>query len=62
MPKVTFIYGDEDDFLLDELSNKSADPKSLLIERGISILGICFLNSLVLKVEFLFHDLSQSYC
>jgi hypothetical protein len=62
MPEVALVYGDDYHILSNESSYQPTDPESLLIVGRVSVLDIGLLNSLVLKVELVRHDLPQSYC
>ena len=61
MPEVTFINRDDDCLLIEELAKQSTDPQPLFIVKRISILYICLLKTLVLKLESLFHNLSNDH-
>lgn len=59
MPEVTFINRDDDGLFIKELAQQSTKPQPLFIVKRISILYICLLKTLVLKLESLFHNLSN---
>ena len=61
MPEVTFINGDDDCPINEELAKQSTYPQPLLIVERVSVLDVCLLKALVLELEGLLHHIPDDH-
>lgn len=58
--EVAFVHGDDECVVLQELCQEAADPESLVVERGVPVLEVRFLQRAELEMKRRLQHLVQS--